>query len=83
MKVVVPRETAEYERRVACVPDAVKRLLAGGLSFLVLPRKAFGKRLRSSLRHLKMPVGSSYDLQSLRIDILEVLNRNSHTAKSD
>ena len=35
MKVVVPRETAEYERRVACVPDTVKRMLAGGLSVAV------------------------------------------------
>jgi H+-translocating NAD(P) transhydrogenase subunit alpha len=35
VKVVVPRETAEYERRVACVPDTVTRLLAGGLSVAV------------------------------------------------
>ena len=35
MKVVVPRETAEYERRVACVPDTVTRMLAGGLSVAV------------------------------------------------
>ncbi|HEY5050025.1 MAG TPA: NAD(P)(+) transhydrogenase (Re/Si-specific) subunit alpha, partial [Acidothermaceae bacterium] len=35
MKVVVPRETAQYERRVACVPDTVTRLLAGGLSVSV------------------------------------------------
>jgi H+-translocating NAD(P) transhydrogenase subunit alpha len=35
VKVVVPRETAEYERRVACVPDTVTRLLAGGLSVVV------------------------------------------------
>ena len=35
MKVVVPRETAEYERRVACVPDAVTRLRAAGLSVAI------------------------------------------------
>jgi NAD(P) transhydrogenase subunit alpha len=35
VKVVVPRETAEYERRVACVPDTVTRMLAGGLSVTV------------------------------------------------
>jgi H+-translocating NAD(P) transhydrogenase subunit alpha len=35
VKVVVPRETAAYERRVACVPDTVTRLLAGGLSVAV------------------------------------------------
>ncbi len=35
MKVVVPRETAEYERRVACVPDTVTRLLAGGLTVAI------------------------------------------------
>ena len=35
MKVVVPRETAEYERRVACVPDTVKRMLAGSLSVTI------------------------------------------------
>jgi NAD(P) transhydrogenase subunit alpha len=35
VKVVVPRETAAYERRVACVPDTVTRMLAGGLSVAV------------------------------------------------
>ena len=35
MKVVVPRETAEYERRVACVPDAVTRLRAAGLAVAI------------------------------------------------
>jgi proton-translocating NAD(P)+ transhydrogenase subunit alpha len=35
VKVVVPRETAEYERRVACVPDTVTRLSAGGLTVTV------------------------------------------------
>ena len=35
MKVVVPRETAEYEQRVACVPDTVTRLAAAGLSVTV------------------------------------------------
>jgi len=35
VKVVVPRETAEYERRVACVPDAVTRLRAAGLSVAI------------------------------------------------
>jgi H+-translocating NAD(P) transhydrogenase subunit alpha len=35
VKVVVPRETAEHERRVACVPDAVTRLRAAGLSVAI------------------------------------------------
>jgi H+-translocating NAD(P) transhydrogenase subunit alpha len=35
VKVVVPRETAEYERRVACVPDAVTRLRAAGLTVAI------------------------------------------------
>jgi NAD(P) transhydrogenase subunit alpha len=35
VKVVVPRESAAYERRVACVPDTVTRMLAGGLSVAV------------------------------------------------
>jgi NAD(P) transhydrogenase subunit alpha len=35
VKVVVPRETAAYERRVACVPDTVTRMLAGGLSVAI------------------------------------------------
>jgi H+-translocating NAD(P) transhydrogenase subunit alpha len=35
VKVVVPRESAEYERRVACVPDAVTRLRAAGLSVAI------------------------------------------------
>ncbi|MBX6372470.1 MAG: NAD(P)(+) transhydrogenase (Re/Si-specific) subunit alpha, partial [Acidothermus sp.] len=30
MNVVVPSETAEYERRVACVPDTVTKLRALG-----------------------------------------------------
>jgi NAD(P) transhydrogenase subunit alpha len=35
VKVVVPRETAEHERRVACVPDTVTRLAAAGLSVVI------------------------------------------------
>jgi H+-translocating NAD(P) transhydrogenase subunit alpha len=35
MKVGVPRETAPGERRVALVPEAVKRLTPGGISVLV------------------------------------------------
>jgi NAD(P) transhydrogenase subunit alpha len=35
VKVVVPRETAEHERRVACVPDTVTRLGAAGLSVVI------------------------------------------------
>jgi H+-translocating NAD(P) transhydrogenase subunit alpha len=35
VKVVVPRETAEHERRVACVPDTVTRLGAAGLNVTV------------------------------------------------
>jgi NAD(P) transhydrogenase subunit alpha len=32
---VVPRETAEHERRVACVPDTVGRLAAAGLTVAI------------------------------------------------
>jgi proton-translocating NAD(P)+ transhydrogenase subunit alpha len=35
MRVLVPRETAEYERRVACVPDAATKLIAAGLTVAV------------------------------------------------
>jgi NAD(P) transhydrogenase subunit alpha len=35
VNVVVLRETAEYERRVACVPDTVTRLKAAGLSVVI------------------------------------------------
>ena len=35
MKVVVPRESAPGERRVALVPEAVGRLTAGGFEVLV------------------------------------------------
>ncbi|MDQ1486642.1 MAG: H+-translocating transhydrogenase subunit alpha [Actinomycetota bacterium] len=35
MRVVVPRETAEHERRVACVPDTVGRLAAAGLTVAI------------------------------------------------
>jgi H+-translocating NAD(P) transhydrogenase subunit alpha len=35
VKVVVPRETAEDERRVACVPDTVTRLSAAGLAIVI------------------------------------------------
>jgi NAD(P) transhydrogenase subunit alpha len=33
--VVVPSETVEHERRVACVPDTVAKLIAGGLSVTI------------------------------------------------
>ncbi len=35
VRVVIPRETVEYERRVACVPDAVSKLIAAGLTVTV------------------------------------------------
>jgi NAD(P) transhydrogenase subunit alpha len=35
VKVVVLRETGEHERRVACVPDTVRRLAAAGLAVVI------------------------------------------------
>jgi proton-translocating NAD(P)+ transhydrogenase subunit alpha len=35
VKVVVPRETVEHERRVACVPDTAAKLVAAGLTVAI------------------------------------------------
>ena len=42
MRIAVPRETASGERRVALVPDAVKRLVAAGFEVAVEPGAGHG-----------------------------------------
>jgi NAD(P) transhydrogenase subunit alpha len=49
MKVGVPTETAERERRVALVPEVVKRLTAKGHEVLVQPGAGAGARLPDAL----------------------------------
>jgi len=49
MKVGVPTETAERERRVALVPEVVKRLTGKGHEVLVQPGAGAGARLPDAL----------------------------------
>src|SRR3954452_25106761 len=49
MKVGVPTETAERERRVALVPEVVKRLVGKGHEVVVQPGAGAGARLPDEL----------------------------------
>src|SRR2546423_14104719 len=49
MKVGVPTETGERERRVALVPEVVKRLVAKGHEVVVQPGAGAGARLPDEL----------------------------------
>src|SRR5437016_1305104 len=42
MNVGVPRETVPYEKRVALVPDAIKKLVAAGVGVIVEAGAGFG-----------------------------------------
>src|SRR5947199_8273318 len=49
MNVGVPRESVPYEKRVALVPDAIKKLVAAGLGVVVEAGAGFGAGVTGEL----------------------------------